>query len=160
MACLAPRQVKDKQFSSALGACFLHHHTPLTVFSSKDDAEWEEELRKAYKGDWKTLLRDLKTLRNQLRTEMQRDADAATVCAWNKIDDTRPSKALDQVSYRYPFTDTKYPDGVAPAAERPVPHRRLPARGLFALWHGLDRQQRHDQPDPASLSAAGLGPAP
>ncbi len=32
-----------------------------------------------------------------------------------------------------------HPDGVAPAAERPLPDRRLPARGLHAVRHGLGR---------------------
>ena len=32
-----------------------------------------------------------------------------------------------------------HPDGVAAAAERPLPHRRLPARDLLAARHGLGR---------------------
>ena len=47
-----------------------------------------------------------------------------------------------------------HPDGVAPAAERPLPHRRLPARDLLAVRHGLGREQRHDQRHPAPLPGA------
>lgn len=112
LACLTSKQAKDKQFVSALGQCFLHHHTPVTVFSNKDDRAWEEELREAYSGSWEKLLRELKTVRNQLATLMGRESDTKTVHTWHKIDGTRPSKAVNAVSYRYPFTQVAYRDGV------------------------------------------------
>jgi methylphosphotriester-DNA--protein-cysteine methyltransferase len=115
LALLTTKQAKDKQFASALGECFLHHHTPVTVFSNKDDAAWEEELRAAYKGNWEKLLRELKTFRRALATEMGRESDNHIVDAWQKIDGTRPSKVIEAVSYRYPFIQPAYPDGIAPS---------------------------------------------
>jgi methylphosphotriester-DNA--protein-cysteine methyltransferase len=115
LACLTTKQAKDKQFASALGECFLHHHTPVTVFSNKDDAAWEEELRASYKGNWEKLLRELKTVRRTLATALGRESDKRIVDAWQKIDGTRPSKVIDAVSYRYPFIQDAYPDGVAPS---------------------------------------------
>ena len=52
-----------------------------------------------------------------------------------------------------------HPDGLAPAAERPLPHGRLPARGVLPVRHGLDREERHDQRHPAALPGARRGPS-
>jgi hypothetical protein len=115
LACLTRDQLAKGQFASALGDCFLHHHTPMTVFTTKDDDEWEEELRRAYKGAWQALLKELKALRNQVALRMGQGADKKLVDAWKRVDATRPRKAVDAVSYRYPFVDQKlHPDGVAP----------------------------------------------
>jgi hypothetical protein len=116
LACLTKKQRTNKRFASALGDCFLHHHTPWTVFSTMDDAEWKVSLLTAYDKDWAHLLKDLKALRNHVAARLQQGADAATVTAWKRIDATRPSKAADAVSYRYPFVDAKTdPEGVAPS---------------------------------------------
>ena len=117
LACLTKKQGNKKQFASALGDCFLHHHTPFTVFSTKVDAEWAEELRQAYGRDWETLLKGLKVLRTEVAKRRQNGADAKTIAAWKKIDGTRPIKAVNAVSYRYPFVDPaqKFPEGVSPA---------------------------------------------
>ncbi|HEX7601229.1 MAG TPA: hypothetical protein VF316_06470 [Polyangiaceae bacterium] len=114
LACLTRKQSKDKQLSSALGEHFLHHHTPWTVFSTKDDAAWADELRLAYGAHGPTLLRELKLLRQQVAVRMQDRADGRVVDAWKQIDGTRPRKAVDAVSYRYPFVDDAHVDGVAP----------------------------------------------
>src|SRR5262249_40998233 len=53
-----------------------------------------------------------------------------------------------------------HPDGLAAAAERPLPHRRLPPGGLLAVRPGLDREQRHDQRHPAPLPGARGRPPP
>jgi hypothetical protein len=114
LACLAPKQRAKKQFASALGDCFLHHHTPMTVFATKDDADWADELRSAYGSSGAELVKELKALRNQVATRMKDGADTKTVEAWERIDGTRPTKAVDAVSYRYPFIDPAHPEGVAP----------------------------------------------
>ena len=59
--------------------------------------------------------------------------------------------------HRVPYL---HPDGLAAAAERPLPHRRLPPGDLLAVRHGLDRQQRHDQHHPSPLPGPGRHPAP
>jgi len=38
----------------------------------------------------------------------------SVVTTWKRIDATRPTKSIDQVSYRYPFVDAQNVDGVAP----------------------------------------------
>jgi len=62
------------------------------------------------------VLKQLKTVRNHVVTTLGRSADAKLVKAWKRIDATRPTKSIDEVSYRYPFIHANHVDGVAPAA--------------------------------------------
>lgn len=114
LALLPRKSAKDKRVRAALGDCFLHHHTPMTIFLAKDDTTWGLELRGAYGGDWQQILKILKGLRQMIALNMGAEADTQTVDAWTKIDGTRPTKKSDAVSYRYPFVDDAHPDGITP----------------------------------------------
>lgn len=114
LANLPKRLDADRQFASALGDYLLMHHTPWTVFSGKNDEEWRNELRGAYAARWSELLRKLKELRRNVAIQLQRDTDARIVEVWKQIDSTRPSRSVDEVSYRYPFVVDEQSDGIAP----------------------------------------------
>jgi hypothetical protein len=117
LACMNEHQAKDKRIASALGDYFLHHHTPMTVFSSDDDAERLRELLADYPGFGATVHRQLKTIRTRILTILGDRTDAKIVKVWEKIDATRPTKSIDSVSYRYPFVDPpKSSLGIAPCA--------------------------------------------
>jgi hypothetical protein len=116
LACMNEHQAKDKKIASALGDYFLHHHTPMTVFSSDDDAERLGEIQAAYPKFGENVHRQLKTIRMQIVTILRDGTDAKVVKIWEKIDATRPTKSIDSVSYRYPFVDPQNQLGIAPCA--------------------------------------------
>lgn len=116
LACMNEHQEKNKKITSALGDYFLHHHTPMTVFSSEDDAERLAELQRDYPGFGETVHRQLKIIRTRIVTILRDGTNQKVVKTWEQIDATRPTKSLDSVSYRYPFVDAQSIDGIAPCA--------------------------------------------